>query len=355
MTAVAGPALDLRRAPLLALRALDLRDPARDLWADEAALWDRLLATWPGLDDAAWHLAGAAPSDAGGPDWSLAEHVGHLAAWMDLATAYTATGIETGRWPADSDFDDGDFDRFNERLREPWTSLPRDEILSRLVTARGPLLAEAHRLSPAEIRSDAAWGWVYMALHGHYLDHLGIIEPWAETLRLRQIDGDPFVEDPRAADAADLRAQDAPIEADLQAILASIPPDRLVAAEVTPGWTVQDHVGHLADWAAESVRAIEVYRRRGHWLADPEEGIDAWNQRMVAASRGETPAETRERYRRSREALLDAIDTLSADELRSPDGWSWAYDCLHGHVRKHTAMIGRWAATARWPAADTEA
>ncbi len=79
----------------------------------------------------------------------------------------------------------------------------------------------------------------------------------------------------------------------------------------------------------EGVRAIEVYRRRGHWLSDPEEGIDAWNERMVAAARGET----RRRHARAataaaRTALLAAVDTLTVDELRSPDGWSWAYDCL---------------------------
>ena len=34
-------------------------------------------ASWAGLDDAAWRLPGAAPSDAGGPDWSLLDHVGH--------------------------------------------------------------------------------------------------------------------------------------------------------------------------------------------------------------------------------------------------------------------------------------
>ena len=58
---------DLRRAPLAAVRAVDFRSPERDLWADEAALWDRMTTTWAGLDDAAWHLAGAAPSDGGGP------------------------------------------------------------------------------------------------------------------------------------------------------------------------------------------------------------------------------------------------------------------------------------------------
>ncbi|MFL5681989.1 MAG: hypothetical protein ACJ77O_02450, partial [Chloroflexota bacterium] len=58
---------DLRRAPLATIRSRDLRRPERDLWADEAALWDRLVATWAGLDDEAWHLPGAARSDAGGP------------------------------------------------------------------------------------------------------------------------------------------------------------------------------------------------------------------------------------------------------------------------------------------------
>jgi hypothetical protein len=31
-------------------------------------MWDRFEAVWAGLDDAAWQLPGAAPSDAGGPD-----------------------------------------------------------------------------------------------------------------------------------------------------------------------------------------------------------------------------------------------------------------------------------------------
>ena len=61
------------------------------------ALWDRMQLTWAGLDDAAWHLPGAAPSDAGGPAWSLAEHVGHIADWLELARDYTTRAIETGR------------------------------------------------------------------------------------------------------------------------------------------------------------------------------------------------------------------------------------------------------------------
>ena len=52
MTGGAGPglaserAVDLRRAPLAELRGLDYRAQERDPAADEAALFDRLTATW---------------------------------------------------------------------------------------------------------------------------------------------------------------------------------------------------------------------------------------------------------------------------------------------------------------------
>jgi hypothetical protein len=175
--------VDLRSAPLASIRGRDLRGPERDFWADEATLWERMTATWAGLDDAAWHLPGGAPSDAGGPPWSLAEHVGHIADWQELAIDYTTRAIATGTWPSESDYDDGNFDTFNEGRREPWASMPREEILGRLGTARQGLLEVARRLSPETIRGDDGWDWVYPALHGHYLDHLAVIEPWTADLR----------------------------------------------------------------------------------------------------------------------------------------------------------------------------
>jgi hypothetical protein len=348
-TGTATAAVDLRRASLADVRGLDLRSPGRDLWADEAALWDRFEASWAGLDEAAWHLAGAAPSDAGGPDWSLGEHVGHVADWQGLAIDYVTVARETGRWPTDDDFDGGDFDRFNERRRAPWTAMPAASIVARLQEHRRRLLDTVRRLSDAEIRDDASWGWVYMTLHGHYLDHLAVLEPWADGLRVRQADGDPCVEDPRAADHEGFAAQDAEIAALFDALVRRVPLDAWESGHVTPGWTLSDHVGHLADWAAEGVRAIEVYRRRGHWLADPDEGIDRWNERHVAAARGEPPEATLARYDAARADLRAAVAGLSGDELRSPDGWSWAYDCLHGHDRKHLAMLGPWCVSLAWP------
>jgi hypothetical protein len=337
--------VDVRHAPLADVRAVDFRSPDRDFWADEAVLWRRLTGTWAGLDDAAWRLPGAAPSDAGGPDWSLAEHVGHIADWQELAIVYTERAIATGTWPSDSDYDDGEFDSFNEARREPWASLPRDAILGRLEAARPRLLAATHQLSLETIRGEEPWGWVYLTLHGHYLDHLAVIEPWAAELRLRQVDGDPFVDDPRVADHAAFEEQEAAAAAEFDRLLRGAPASAW-ASEVTPGWDVADHVMHLADWAEEGARAIDVHERLGYWVADPDEGIDAWNDRMVALHRGDGRPAALDRWDAARAALLGAVRRLSTDDLRSPDGWSWSYDCLHGHVRKHLAMLGPWATAA---------
>lgn len=347
--ASARSTVDLRRTNLGDVRNLDLRSPGRDPWADEAALWDRLLASWAGLDEAAWHLPGAAPSDAGGPDWSLAEHVGHLADWQELAIDYVGTALHTGRWPSDDDYDNGDFDRFNERRRAPWTTMPSATIAARLRASRPRLLEAAGRLSLDELRGDDAWGWVYMTLHGHYLDHLTIIEPWADRLRDRQVDGDPFVADPRSADADGLAADIAAIDELFDGLIRGLPSDRWLSEEVTPGWTLRDHVGHLADWMDEGARAIGVHHETGVWLSDPEEGIDAWNERHVADRRGEALDATLARYDAAHARLLDAARSMTVEDLRSPDGWSWVYDCHHGHVRKHLAMVGRYCATSGWP------
>ncbi|HEV8282378.1 MAG TPA: maleylpyruvate isomerase N-terminal domain-containing protein [Candidatus Limnocylindrales bacterium] len=342
----APPIVDLRRAALADVRALDLRSSSRDFWSDEAAIFDRTATTWAGLDEAAWHLPGAAKSDAGGADWSLAEHVGHLADWQELAIDYVGTAIQTGAWPSDDDYDGGDFDRFNERRRAPWTTMPSTSIVRRLSAARPRLLEASHRLPLETIRGDAAWGWVYMTLHGHYLDHLAVIEPWTDALLARQADGDPFVADPRAADHDGFLAAATEIDATFDALVRRLPFQRWDAAEVTPGWTVRDHVGHLADWMDEGARAIAMHASGGDWLADPDEAIDAWNDRHVAATRGESPADTLRRYDAAHGALAAAVRSMSIEDLRSPDGWSWAYDCHHGHVRKHLAMVGRWCVQA---------
>ena len=352
--------VDLRRAPLASLRAIDLRAPDRDLWADERALWDRFTASWAGLDDAAWRLAGAAPSDAGGPDWSLLDHIGHVAYWQELAIDYVTKAEATGVWPTDEEFDGGDFDRYNERHRTPWDRLEPAELRRRLHDSHGQLLVIAHRLSLDTIRGDDGWGWVYMTLHGHTLDHLGVIEPWADRLRDRQAQHDPFVTDPRPAsgdDEADIAtfwAAEEAIDAQFDELVRAVPIERWTIDELTEGWTLRDHVAHLADWFEEGAAAVETHARTGIWPDGPEEGFDAWNERALERLRALDRRTSSLATTSSRQRMRAAVRTMPAAVLRSVDGWSWVYECLYGHVRSHLAMVGPWCARIDWPPAAEE-
>lgn len=349
--------VDLRRATLGDLRAIDFRAPGRDYWADEAAIHDRFLAVWAGLDDAAWRLPGAAPSDAGGPDWSLLDHVAHVVDWWELAAGYIGEVLRGAPWPADDDYyEGGDFNALNERRRERFADLSPAELRARADLAHERVLAVARQLADETIRSDAAWGWVHQVLHGHELDHLVVLEPWAEGLRIRQIGNDPFGPDPQPVRAdlpaaiARFTATAAIVLADFERLMSAVP-DEAWTAPTDGAWTLSDHVAHLAGWFDAGAGALEAHHRDGGaWTDLPPEGLDAWNERQVRAARGSSPAVLREQYAAGLARLEGAIAALTDEEWLDPEGFSWAYEDLHGHVRAHHAMIGPWAARRAWPA-----
>lgn len=348
--------VDLRRAALADVNRIDFRNPGRDFWGDEAAAWDRFTAAGAGLDDTAWRLPGAAPSDAGGPDWSLLEHVAHVVDWQEIAIEYIGRAIETGRWPSDDDYEGGDFDTFNESRRPRYGAVEPAELRDRAIETRSRLLAVAQTLSDTTIHRDVAWGWVYNVLHGHAVDHLRVIEPWADRLRTRQIENDPFGVDPqpRASDlAASVRrfwADEAAIVDAFEALVRSVPAELWFERDVTPGWSLADHVGHLASWFVEGTRALLEHRRSGRWIELPAGGIDAWNATQVAVLRGTPPDVLLERFMSGRSEMRAAVRAMSDSEWLDPEAFGWAYEELHGHARAHLAMIAPWAVRLGWPA-----
>src|SRR5204863_7714478 len=97
--------------------------------------------------------------------------------------------------------------------------------------------------------------------------------------------------------------------------------------------------------------ALEQHGASGTWREMPPEGVDAFNDRQVRAVRGTPPARLRERFDVGRARLRTAIAAMSDEEWLDPEGFSWAYEDLHGHVRAHHAMIGPWAVRLGWPPA----
>ena len=188
-----------------------------------------------------------------------------------------------------------------------------------------------------------------MVLHGHALDHLGAIEPWTGSLRARQVDGDTFGRDPRAPEV-DFRAEEAAIFRAFTALVEAVPDERWRLAGATPGWSIADHAGHLAAWMEEAIGAFAARAAGRPWPDDPPEGFDAWNARAVEQWRAVGPAEIRDRLAAARARMIGLADRLDPSELRGAGAWGWTYEVLHGHVRRHAAMLGSWCARQAWEA-----
>jgi hypothetical protein len=233
--------------------------------------------------------------------------------------------------------------------------VPPRELRTRLVAGRREMRVAAAGLPLATIYSDAAWGWIYSVLHGHSIDHLRILEPWADHLRVRQVQNDPFGLDPQPS-ASDLVASKARFWADeaavfdiLDNLLDELPAGAWTGADVTPGWTIADHVGHLTAWFDETVDTLDEHARTGRWRELPAEGIDAWNDRQVLRARETPVAIVREAYETGRDRLRRAVAAMPDDVWLDPEGFSWAYEDLHGHARAHLAMIAPFIARIGWP------
>lgn len=181
MTAVSD--LDLRTAPfaeLLAARGWSA--PERDFFGDEAIIWRRLVAFLDALAPDDWHAA-VAKSEAGGPDWTVLDHVAHIAAWEVFGLDYVVRALDGEPWPTDDSI--GDFDTFNEAQRAQWVGRGAADVRAWVAEARERLLPAIRRVPPEVLHTQAVFGWCFFLVHGHVIDHMAMLEPWLEGRRAR--------------------------------------------------------------------------------------------------------------------------------------------------------------------------
>jgi uncharacterized damage-inducible protein DinB len=128
-----------------------------------------------------------------------------------------------------------------------------------------------------------------------------------------------------------------------EALLAAIDglSDELMLERSIDGWSVRDHLAHLATW--DEIRAQEVERiSAGHasaWRMDGEQDA-AYNALTYDLRRDLSLAQVRWELLSSRKRLLDAI--AGATE-RGFDGSLYGEAGLRsGHEAQHTGWISRW-------------
>ena len=301
--------------------------------------------TWAGLDEAAWHLPGRRRRTRAGrtgrsPSTSATSRTGRSSRSTTRARAW-----RPGDWPTDDDYDGGDFDRFNERRREPWTTMPRASISA---GSGGAPAAPRGRPAP-RARSDPSRRLGLGLQHpprplsrpprGHRA--VGRRAPGPPGRR-RPVHRRPAAARPRRVRGPG-RGHRAPTS---MGSIRPLPPRSLDDAErharLGPCATTSpiSPIGRTrapGRSRCSAARALAGRSRGGDRCVERADGR-AVTRHGVAA--------TLARYDAARSALLEAIGRpVNVEELRSPDGWSWAYDCLHGHVRKHLAMLGPWCAS----------
>ena len=137
------------------------------------------------LPDAAWTEPVSASDVPGAPPWTLLDHVGHVADWLDEAIRYVQPIVDgTAGWPRDEDYTGGgDFDAWNEGRRGTWSGQTAAEVRAWHRASADRLIDLARRLPPDLAGSDEAWEWIWHLVISHPIEHVALVaadDPSAE-------------------------------------------------------------------------------------------------------------------------------------------------------------------------------
>jgi len=128
--------------------------------------------------------------------------------------------------------------------------------------------------------------------------------------------------------------------ADLLSVLAGLT-DAQLSEQTLDGWSVADHLLHLAWW--DDIRAVEVERvSAGHdsSFRMTEQQDEDFNLLGYTLRRGMSPAQAKWELTRSRQRLLDAV--AAATERGLDSSLYGAAGLVSDHEAEHTGWIKRW-------------
>jgi uncharacterized protein (TIGR03083 family) len=142
---------------------------------------------------------------------------------------------------------------------------------------------------------------------------------------------------------------------DLESLIAQLSDAQMLQPGLD-GWSVKDHLAHIAAWE-QSMLAILNGRPRHEAMGVSREvfrqGVDVVNQVVMERSRTQTLPDVLAEFRRSYQAVLARLDELSDADLRQPYGYylpndrdddtppvlDWVMGDTYEHYEEHAAYI----------------
>lgn len=138
---------------------------------------------------------------------------------------------------------------------------------------------------------------------------------------------------------------------DWEALIASIPEERLEEPGVEGAWSVKDLMAHLAAWQAHLAGRIEAGLAAPSAAPGPRLDVDALNREFWASNRERTLAEVRAAARDSADRLEALVRELEPDAITDSRRFAWTReqplwrfvdgDCEE-HYAEHGAAVRRW-------------
>ncbi len=119
--------------------------------------------------------------------------------------------------------------------------------------------------------------------------------------------------------------------------------DDEIAEPSIDGWSVKDHLAHLALWddiRAEEVQRISAGYESGWKMTDEQD--EALNESGYEMRRSMSPAQAKWEFETSRRKLIDAITTCTPRALDA--SLYGAAGLRSGHEDEHAAWLERWRA-----------
>jgi hypothetical protein len=118
---------------------------------------------------------------------------------------------------------------------------------------------------------------------------------------------------------------------------------------VVEGWSVKDMLGHIAFWAQEAARNLQLIAAgKGDEVVRPESdaAVDGWNERERRLREGRSLAEVREEWLESFQQAMQALADFPAEMLEAKVNEDTALASLavdtYDHYREHLAQLAGW-------------